>query len=503
MLAGLAKTPELRYNFPHSNRPIRSSTVREYEPVIGLEIHAEMDTRSKIFCNCPTTFGAEPNTQTCPVCLGLPGVLPVLNEEVLNRGLKACLALNCQIHRHSIFERKNYYYPDLPKNYQISQKALPLGYNGFVDFEVKGVPCRCGIWDVHLEEDAGKLTHPDYDPSCSLVDLNRAGVPLLEIVCAPDLRSVEELQRFMEVMRDILIYTGVSDCRMERGHLRFEAGVSVRPKGVEELGQRKAEIKNLNSFAAVRRSVEFEIRRQIELLEKGEPIPSTTRLWDEARGVTVAMRSKEEAHDYRYFPEPDLVPLHIEEERLARLRAALPELPEPRRRRFIGDYGLPAYDAEVLTASREMADYFEECVRLGGDPKKVSNWLMGDFSRLLNAHQIAIQESKVAPQHLVDLLRQVDEGAITGRVAKEVFEKMFATGQPPQQIIAAEGLRTSVEGLEAVVDQVLTAHQDAVANYRKGKTNALRFLIGQVMKATRGQAPPAEVEALLKTRLEG
>lgn len=476
--------------------------VREYEPVIGLEIHAEMDTRSKIFCNCPTDFGAEPNTQTCPICLGMPGVLPVLNEEVLNRGLKACLALNCQIHRHSIFERKNYYYPDLPKNYQISQKARPLGYNGFVEFEVKGALRRCGIWDVHIEEDAGKLSHPDYDPQGSLVDLNRAGVPLLEIVCAPDLRSIEELQRFMEVMRDILIYIGVSDCRMERGHLRFEAGVSVRPKGQEELGPRKAEIKNLNSFAAVRRSVEFEIRRQIELMEQGKPIPSTTRLWDEVRGMTVAMRSKEEAQDYRYFPEPDLVPLHIEEERLARLRAALPELPEQRRRRLIGDYGLPSYDAEVLTSSREMADYFEECIRLGGDPKKVSNWLMGDFSRLLNVHQIPIQESKVAPHHLVDLLQQVEGGTITGRVAKEVFEKMFATGQPPQQIIQSEGLSGSVEGLEAIVDQVLADNQDAVANYRKGKTNAIRFLIGQVMKATRGQASPSEVETLLEAKLK-
>jgi aspartyl-tRNA(Asn)/glutamyl-tRNA(Gln) amidotransferase subunit B len=288
---------------------------------------------------------------------------------------------------------------------------------------------------------------------------------------------------------------------MERGHLRFEAGVSVRPKGQQELGPRKAEIKNLNSFAAVRRSVEYEIQRQIELMEKGEPIPSTTRLWDEVRGVTVAMRSKEEAQDYRYFPEPDLVPLHIEDERLARLRAALPELPEQRRQRLIRDYSLPAYDAGVLTATREMADYYEECVRLGGDPKKVSNWIMGDFSRLLNAAQIGIRESKVLPQSLTDLLKLIDDGTITGRVAKDVFEKMFATGNPPQQIIVAEGLSGAVEGLEAIVAQVLAQNPDAVANYRKGKTNAIRFLIGQVMKATRGQAKPPEVEALLEAKL--
>jgi len=475
----------------------------EFEPVIGLEIHVEMDTKSKVFCGCPTGYDAEPNTQTCPICLGMPGVLPVLNQEVLDRALRACLALNCEINRRTIFERKNYYYPDLPKNYQISQKALTLGRDGWFDVPLNGYTRRVGIWDVHIEEDAGKLIHPEYDPTGSLVDLNRAGVPLLEIVCAPDLRSVEELQKFMEMMRELLIYVGVSPCQMQWGQMRFEAGISVRPQGSTELGKRIAEIKNLNSFRAVVQGVAYEIQRQAQALREGQTLESETRLWDETRGVTEAMRSKEEAQDYRYFPEPDLVPILLDEEYLERIRATLPELPEARRKRMMEQYGIPAYDVGVLTTTKEMADYYEEAVRLGGDPKKVSNWVMGDLLRLLNARQVEMGDCPIRPQHLVDLIQAIDRGEITGKVGKDVLTTMFETGRSPQDIIQAEGLAivSDASALDPIVDRVLAENPDAVANYRKGKTNAIRFLIGQVMKATRGQAKPEEVNRLLEEKL--
>jgi len=478
----------------------------EYEPVIGLEIHAEMQTRSKIFCGCPTTFGAEPNTQVCPICLGLPGVLPVLNEAVLDLGLRAALALNCKIHRRTYFERKNYYYPDLPKNYQISQKAVPLGYDGWVEYEVDGRTHRVRILDLHLEEDAGKLIHPE-EPGAdfSLVDLNRAGVPLLEIVCAPDMHSLEELQAFMTTIREILMYTGVSDCRMERGSLRFEAGVSVRPKGSQTIGVRIAEIKNLNSFKAVMGAVGYEIRRQIQALERGEPLRPETRLWDEKRGVTEAMRRKEEAQDYRYFPEPDLVPFLIDEERLERVRASLPELPAARRRRMQEQYGLSAYAVGVLTQSKELADFFEECVRHGADPKLASNWVMGEFLGALNLAGIEVSEAKMTPEHLAELLLLMDRGTITGRVAKEVFQKAFQTGRSPRAIVEEEGLGqiADTSALEAIIDRILATPdgQSAAENYRRGKTQALRFLVGQVMKETRGQANPQLVHQLLERRL--
>ncbi|HIE50125.1 MAG TPA: Asp-tRNA(Asn)/Glu-tRNA(Gln) amidotransferase subunit GatB, partial [Armatimonadetes bacterium] len=392
----------------------------------------------------------------------------------------------------------------LPKNYQISQKGLTLGYQGYLDVEVNDQTKRVRIADVHLEEDAGKLLHPEHDPSISLVDLNRAGVPLLEIVSEPDMHSLDELHAYMVAIREILMHCGISDCRMEQGSLRFEAGVSVRPQGSTQIGIRGAEIKNLNSFRTVLRAVEYEIKRQTGLWERGERVVPETRLWDEERGVTEAMRTKEESKDYRYFPEPDLVPVIIDDARLERLRASLPELPSVRRARFVREYGIPTYDAGVLTATREMADFYEEAVRLGGDPKAVSNWMMGDLSRLLNAAHLEIAECKIRPQHLVELLQTIEEGTISGKIAKEVFEKMFATGDAPRSIIEREGLRqiTDTSALEGICEQVIAENQDAVENYRKGKTKAIRFLIGQVMKATRGQANPQLVEQLLKQKME-
>jgi aspartyl-tRNA(Asn)/glutamyl-tRNA(Gln) amidotransferase subunit B len=418
----------------------------------------------------------------------------------------ADLALNCKIHSRTYFERKNYYYPDLPKNYQISQKAVPLGYDGVVEYEVNGRTCRVRILDLHLEEDAGKLLHPEEAGGrYSLVDLNRAGVPLLEIVCAPDMHSLEELQAFMTTIREILMYTGVSDCRMERGSLRFEAGVSVRPRGSDAIGLRIAEIKNLNSFKAVMGAVEYEIRRQIQALERGETLRPETRLWDERRGVTEAMRRKEEAQDYRYFPEPDLVPVVIEEERLERVRTSLPELPAARRRRMREQYGLSDYAVRVLTQSRELADFFEECVRLGGEPEATSHWVMSELLGALNEAGIELAEAKITPRHLAELLQLLAEGTITRRVAKEVFAQTFQTGRSPRDIVEREGLGqiADTSALESIIDRILATPdgQSAAENYRRGKKQALKFLMGQVMRETRGQANPQLVHELLEKKL--
>ncbi|KKM09566.1 glutamyl-tRNA amidotransferase [Clostridiales bacterium PH28_bin88] len=477
----------------------------EWEAVIGLEVHAEMKTNSKIFCNCTTEFGGEPNTHVCPVCLGLPGVLPVLNKRVVEFAMKAGLALNCRIAEFSKFDRKNYYYPDLPKNYQISQYDLPIAVEGHLEIEVAGEKKRIGITRVHMEEDAGKLVHGGETitrAQYSLVDYNRTGVPLMEIVSEPDMRTPEEARAYLDKLKLILQYTDVSDCKMEEGSLRCDANVSVRPKGSTRLGT-KTEIKNMNSFRALQRALEYEIERQIEELESGGRIVQETRSWDENRGITVSLRSKEQAHDYRYFPDPDLVPLVISREWVEQVRRGLPELPDDRKERLIRDFGLPVYDAGVITSSKALADFFDRAVDLYHDAKTVSNWVMGDLLRLLNANGQEIEESAITPEGLAALLKLMDDGTISGKIAKTVFEEMFTTGKPPADIVKEKGLvQISDEGeIAAMVDRVLAANPGVVEDYRSGKEKAFGFLVGQVMKETKGKANPTLVNKLLKERL--
>ncbi len=476
----------------------------DYEAVIGLEVHVELKTKTKIFCPSTTEFGGDPNTHTCPVCLGLPGVLPVLNKKVLEYAIRAALALNCEIAEFSKFDRKNYYYPDMPKNYQISQYDLPLAKNGYLDIEVDGQTRRIGITRLHMEEDTGKLVHQGTITTTpySLVDYNRAGVPLIEIVSEPDLRSPEEARIYMEKLRSIIQYTGVSDCKMEEGSLRCDANVSVRPKGAPEFGT-KTEIKNMNSFRALQRALSYEVQRQIDVLEEGGRIIQETRTWDEGKGVTLPMRSKEEAHDYRYFPEPDLVPLVIDRRWVEEIRASLPELPDQRRQRYLEQFGLPAYDASVLTSTIELAEYFEACVAHYPDAKTVSNWIMGDLSRLLNVHNLEITQCRIRPEQLARMLRLIDQGTISGKIAKTVFEEMFATGSDPEKIVKEKGLvQITDEGaIAAVVEEVIANHPKVVEDYRAGKEKALGFLVGQVMKATKGRANPELVNRLFKARL--
>jgi aspartyl-tRNA(Asn)/glutamyl-tRNA(Gln) amidotransferase subunit B len=402
----------------------------QYEAVIGLEVHVELKTNTKIFCNSSTEFGADPNHHVCPVCLGLPGVLPVVNKKVVEYAIKAGLALNCRIASFSKFDRKNYYYPDLPKNYQISQYDLPIAEHGYLEINVDGNVKRIGITRVHMEEDAGKLVHQGTISTTpySLVDYNRTGVPLIEIVSEPDMRSADEAIAYLEKLKAIIQYTGVSDCKMQEGSLRCDANVSVRPVGQAEFGT-KTELKNMNSFKALHKALTYEIERQIEILEEGGQITQETRTWDEAKGVTLSLRSKEEAHDYRYFPDPDLVPMVISEEWVNEIKATLPELPDQRKARFINDYGLPAYDAGVLTSSRELADFYEQCVNKFNNPKSVSNWVMGELLRMMNAGGVEIDEVKIKPAQLAQLLELMEKGTISGKIAKTVFEEMFNTGQ--------------------------------------------------------------------------
>ncbi|MEW6446797.1 MAG: Asp-tRNA(Asn)/Glu-tRNA(Gln) amidotransferase subunit GatB [Bacillota bacterium] len=472
-----------------------------YESVIGLEIHAELKTESKIFCSSSARFGGEPNAHICPVCLGLPGVLPVLNKKVVEYAIRAALALNCEIARFCKFDRKNYYYPDLPKNYQISQYDLPLAQHGFLEIDTENGRKRIGITRIHMEEDAGKLVHQGTVTTTpySLVDYNRTGVPLLEIVSEPDMRSPEEARAYAEKLRSIIQFTGISDCKMEEGSLRVDANVSVRPLGSKEFGV-KTEIKNVNSFRALQRALAYEIERQIAVLEEGGEIVQETRTWDEGNGATLTLRSKEEAHDYRYFPEPDLPPLVITREWVEEIRRGLPELPDARRERYMSEYGLPAYDAAVLTITREIGDYFEACVRLYPHPKTVSNWVMGELARLLNATNTEITDSPVKPEQVAALLKLIDEGVISGKIAKTVFEEMFRTGKDPQLVVKEQGLVqiTDEAELKAVVDEIIAANPKVVADYRQGKDKALGFLVGQVMKATKGKANPALVNRLLK-----
>ncbi len=472
-----------------------------YEVVIGLEVHVELLTRSKIFCSCPTSFGDEPNTNVCPVCLGLPGVLPVLNKRAVEFAILSGLALNCRISSTSKFDRKNYFYPDLPKAYQISQYDMPVAQGGYLNIKVNGENKHIGITRVHLEEDAGKLVHGE-NGDYSLVDYNRTGVPLIEIVSEPDLRSHEEAKVFLEDLKKILQYTQVSDCKMEEGSLRCDANISVRLKGQRELGT-KTELKNMNSFKAVQRGLEYEIKRQIDSLEKGERISQETLRWDEGQGLTVSMRSKEQAHDYRYFPDPDLMALEIKQEWVEKLKEQLPELPLEKKERYINQYGLPEYDAEVLTSSMDMAAFFEECVKEYSEPKVVSNWVMGELMGFLNARGIDVTQTKVTPLNLAELLHLIDKGIISGKIGKVVFEEMFEGGKAPQDIVEEKGLLqiSDTEELEKIVDEVIKANPGPVEDLMRGKKKAMGFLVGQVMKKTRGKANPQLVNEILGNRL--
>jgi len=477
-----------------------------YEPTIGLEVHAELSTNSKVFCSCSTEVGVPPNTQVCPVCLGFPGVLPTLNEKVVEYGLRAALAMNCEISRPSIFERKGYYYPDLPKNFQISQKRSPLGTKGYLEIAVDGQSARVRIADVHLEEDAAKLIHPEDDPQHSLVDFNRGGVGLIEIVSEPDMHSVAEVEAYMNAIRRMVCYLDISDARMEQGQLRFEASVSVRPEGHDELGTR-VEIKNLNSFRAVLGAVEYEIERQTAALEKGEPLYQETRLWDDIRNATETMRRKETSDDYRYFPEPDLVPLDIDDEWIARVRAELPELAEPRARRFVADYELSEYDARILTEEKERADFFENTVKSETPPKDAANWIIGEMLGLANKRNEppARLMEYLRPQGLADIIGMMNTGTITGTAAKQVFAAAATTDRSPSEIVEQECLTqiSDDEAIASVVQEIIAEHADAVENYRKGKENALKFLVGQVMRKTKGRANPQAVNELLRKHITG
>jgi aspartyl-tRNA(Asn)/glutamyl-tRNA(Gln) amidotransferase subunit B len=476
-----------------------------WEPVIGLEVHAQLLTATKIFCGCRTDFGARPNTNVCPVCLGFPGVLPVLNGRAVEFAIKAALALDCDVQTVSIFARKNYFYPDLPKGYQISQYDMPLAVHGRVGWRENGRAVSVGITRVHLEEDAGKSLHEgvaDASRSTSL-DFNRSGVPLIEIVTEPDLRSAADAAEFFSRLRAILVTIGVNDGNMEEGSLRCDANVSVRPVGTTALGT-KAEVKNLNSFRFLQKALEYEIARQSDLLARGDRVVQETRLWDAAAGRTFAMRSKEEAHDYRYFPEPDLPPLHVGPEWIAAIRAELPELPDTRRARFVAEYGLPDYDAAWLTASAEMAAFFEVAARLSGNPKATSNWMMGDLARVLNERNVGIEASPLTAEQLAELVQLVSAGTVTGPLARQVFDAMIATGDRAEQIIAREGLaRIDDEAtLRRFVDEVLAAQPGPVAQYRGGKTQTLGFLVGQVMRKAGGKANPSLVRDLLVRALD-
>ena len=474
----------------------------KYEVVMGLETHAELDTESKLFCGCSTKFGSEPNTQTCPVCLGLPGVLPVMNKKAFEHSLKASLALNCEISNFTNFDRKSYYYPDLPKNYQVSQNYFNIGNNGYVDIVVKGKEKRIGIHNVHLEEEAGKLVHPEASgANYSLVDFNRAGVPLLEIVTQPDMRSVEEVESYMQTLRNILLYIGVSDCKMQEGSLRFEASVSLREQGANFFGKR-VEIKNLNSMKAVLKAIAYEISRQSDLLDKGEDVLMETRLWDDIDSVSRRMRSKEEAHDYRYFPEPDLVPVWIDQEWIDETRTAIPELPVSKRQRFVNEYTISDYDAGILTEDRLLADYFEECVKMAQDsPKELSNWIINDVLRELNERKTSVQDFAIPPKMLVELIKI--KPTIGNSIAKDVFIEMINTGKTATSIVIEKNLTQmdDVSELNDIVARVIEENPKAADDYSQGKKNALTFLIGQTMKITRGKANPKILTEILEERL--
>ena len=475
-----------------------------YETVIGLEIHAQLRTQTKIFCGCSAGFGATPNSQVCPVCLGLPGALPVLNRHAVDLAIKAALALGCEIQDLSIFARKNYFYPDLPKGYQISQYEQPLALKGLVRFDVSGNSKSIGITRVHMEEDAGKSLHEGFSNSefCTYLDFNRSGVPLVEIVTEPEMRSSDEAAAFFTWLRDMLVWLGVNDGNMEEGSLRCDANVSIRPVGQSSLGT-KVEVKNINSFRYLHKALNYEVDRQINVVDKGEVIQQETRLWDSAGSRTLSMRSKEEAHDYRYFPEPDLPPLVTNTERVAAVRATMPELPDARRLRFIKEYGIPEYDAGVLTQTIELSDYFEETVSAGANGKSASNWIMGELFRTIKENNVEIGSISLKPDALAGLITLIEKGVISSSTAKDVFGKMYESGQSASEIVEREGLAQigDKESLHTIVCETINANADAVTQYRAGKHATFGFLVGQVMKVSQGKANPKLVNELLKEEL--
>ncbi len=478
----------------------------DYEAVIGLEVHAQLLTKTKIFCGCSTEFGASPNTHVCPVCLGLPGVLPVLNREVVDMAVRTSAALSLEVNERSIWERKNYFYPDLPKGYQISQFAYPLAERGHLDIVAGGETKRIGITRLHMEEDAGKLVHSEDFASAesSFVDLNRAGVPLMEIVSEPDIRSAEEAGAYLRALRAILVYLGVCDGNMEEGSLRCDANVSVRPRGREEFGVR-AELKNMNSFRNVERALEYEISRQVRVLERGEKVARETRLWNDKACKTLPMRGKEESHDYRYFPDPDLLPLVVDEAWVKSARDRQPELPLEKRGRFVSSHGIPEADAGVLTADKGLADYYEEVVLEGADPKKAANWIMAELMRELKTDERPLAECPVPPAFLAALIKMIESGDITGKIGKKVFHRMYESGKDPAAIVLEDGLApvTDSAEIERICDEVIAANPKQVEQYRAGKTKVMGFFVGQVMKATKGQADPAAVNEILSRKLSG
>jgi aspartyl-tRNA(Asn)/glutamyl-tRNA(Gln) amidotransferase subunit B len=483
---------------------IAPDVLAKYEPVIGLEVHVQLLTKSKIFCACSTRFGDAPNANACPVCLGLPGTLPVLNKRAVEMATLASLALNCQVHEHSRFARKNYFYPDLPKGYQISQYELPLATGGWIDLEHDGTKKRIGITRLHLEEDAAKNLHEGFSQSATkaYIDYNRCGTPLCEIVSEPDMRAPEEAYAYLTTLRQILLYTGVSDCNMEEGSLRCDANVSVRLRGSREFGT-KVEVKNLNSFRFLQKALEYEIERHIGVLESGGRISQETRLWNQSANRTDSMRSKEKAHDYRYFPEPDLLPVHVSAAWREEIRRALPELPHAKQQRFVARHGITVYDAEVLTGSRALADYFEAAVNAGASAKTAANWVQTELLRRLNDSGKEIDASPVSPAALAELLRLVEEGKITGAVGKKVFVTMFESGRGAAEIVAAEGLAqiSDTSAIEQTARDVIAKNPDNVAKFKSGNEGVFKFFVGQVMKATRGQANPQAVNDILRQLL--
>ena len=473
----------------------------KYEAVIGLEVHAQMLTDSKIFCGCSTKFGSEPNTQTCPVCTGMPGVLPVLNKKAIEFAIKTGLATNCRISTYSRFARKNYFYPDLPKGYQISQYELPICEHGYVEIVDDAEIKRIGITRIHMEEDAGKNIHEDAG-NYSFVDLNRAGVPLMEIVSEPDIRTPKGAAEYMKKLRAILRYLGVCDGNMEQGSLRCDANVSIRPAGQKAYGTR-AEVKNINSFKFVEKALEYEIKRQIKVIEEGGKVIQETRLWDSNKGITESMRGKEEAHDYRYFPEPDLVPITVEQKWIDEIKVSLPELPDAKSKRFASEYGLPEYDADLLTSEKILAEWFESAVKAGGRPKAVSNWVMGELMRLSNEENKTIEECPLKPSQLADMLKLMDNGTISGKIAKAVFEEMYKTGKDAETIVKEKGLVqiNDESAIEKAVDEVISKNPKEVERFKAGDEKLLGFFVGQIMKLTKGKANPQIVNEIMKKKL--
>lgn len=474
---------------------------KDYEVVIGLEVHVELATKTKIFCGCSTTFGGSPNSHTCPVCTGMPGSLPVLNKKVLEYAVAVGLATNCDITRYCKFDRKNYFYPDNPQNYQISQLYLPICRNGYVEIETESGPKKVGIHEIHMEEDAGKLIHDEW-ADCTLVDYNRSGVPLIEIVSEPDMRSAEEVIAYLEKLRLIIQYLGASDCKLQEGSMRADVNLSVRERGASEFGTR-TEMKNLNSFRSIARAIEGETNRQIDLLESGEKVVQETRRWDDAREESYAMRSKEDAQDYRYFPDPDLTPIQIDEAFLEEIRSRQPEFRTEKMARYKEEYGIPDYDIEIITGSKHLADLFEQTVALGAQPKKVSNWLMVETLRLLKEKEADPEDIIISPENFAKLISMVEAKTINSTVAKEVFEVMFAENVDPEKYVEEKGLSmVSDEGaLRKTIEEVLAANPQSVEDYHNGKEKAIGFLVGQTMKAMKGKADPGSVNKLLKELL--